>query len=65
MYYWGLAWRILSIILLAGEMSSTVQEFEQFLALPFFVVGVKTDISSPVAIVKFSKFVGIFNSIIF
>ena len=46
-------------------MSSTVQEFEQFLALPFFVVGVKTDLSSPVAIAEFSKFVGIFNSIIF
>ena len=46
-------------------MSSTVLQFEQFLELPFFVVGMKTDLSSPVAIAEFSKFVDIFNSIIF
>ena len=42
-YYWSLAWRILSITLLACEMSTTVWQFQQFhncvvvsLALPFF-----------------------------
>ena len=35
-YYWSLAWRILSITLLACEMSTTVQQFEHSLALPFF-----------------------------
>ena len=41
MYYWSLAWRILSIMLLACEMSSTVWQFEHSLALPFFVIGMK------------------------
>ena len=41
-YYWSLAWRILSIILVACEMSLTVEYFEHSLALPFF--GMKTDL---------------------
>ena len=36
MYRWSLAWRILSIILLACEMRAIVQQFEYCLALPFF-----------------------------
>ena len=44
MYYWSLAWRILSITLLACEMSTTVQQFEQSLALPLFGTGMKTDL---------------------
>ena len=44
MYYWILAWRILSIILLAREMSATVWYFEHSLALPFFEIGIKTDL---------------------
>ena len=43
-YCWSLAWRILSITLLACEMSATVRQFEHSLALPFFGIGVKTDL---------------------
>ena len=43
-YCWSLAWRILSIILLACEMSAFVQQFEHSLALPSFGTGMKTDI---------------------
>ena len=42
-YYWSLAWRILSISLLAREISAVVQWFEHSLALPFFGTGMKTD----------------------
>ena len=41
-YCWSLAWRILSITLLVCEMSATVQEFEDSLALPFSGIGMKT-----------------------
>ena len=44
MYCWSLAWRILSITLLACEMSAIVQWFEHSLALPFFGIGMKTDL---------------------
>ena len=44
MYCWGLAWRILSITLLACEMSAIVREFEHSLALRFFGIGMKTDL---------------------
>ena len=44
MYYWSLAWRILSITLIACEMSAIVQSFEHSLALPFFGIGMKTDL---------------------
>ena len=44
MYCWSLAWRILSITLLACEMGATVQEYEHSLALPFFGIGMKTDL---------------------
>ena len=40
---WSLAWRILSIILLACEISAIVWYFEHSLALPFFGIGMKTD----------------------
>ena len=43
-YCWSLAWRILSISLLACEMSATVRWFEHSLALPFFGIGMKTDL---------------------
>ena len=36
--------RILSITLLACEMSAIVQLFEHSLALPFFGIGMKTDL---------------------
>ena len=44
MYYWSLAWRILSITLLVCEMSAIVRQFEHSLALPFFRIGMKTDL---------------------
>ena len=43
-YCWSLAWRILSITLLACKMSAIVQKFEHSLALPFFGIGMKTDL---------------------
>ena len=45
MYCWSPAWRILSITLLACEMSATMQLFEYSSALPFFGIGMKTDLS--------------------
>ena len=55
-YCWSLAWRILSITLPECEMSAIVRYFEHSLALPFFGIGMKTDLSSPVATAEFSKF---------
>ena len=46
-YCWSLAWRILSVTLLACEMSAIVREFEHSLALPFFGIGMKTDLFQP------------------
>ena len=43
-YCWRVAWRILSMTLLACEISATVQSFEHALALPFFGIGMKTDL---------------------
>ena len=43
-YCWSLAWRILSITLLVCEMSAIVWEFEHSLELPFFWIGMKTDL---------------------
>ena len=61
MYCWSLAWRILSITLKAFEMNETVWWFEHSLDLPFFVIGMKTDFSSAVAMAEFSKFAGILS----
>ena len=44
MYCWSLAWRILSITLLACEMSAILRLFEHSLALPFFGIGMNTDL---------------------
>ena len=43
-YCWSLAWRILSSTLLVCEKSALVRQFEHSLALPFFGVGMKTDL---------------------
>ena len=43
-YCWSLAWTILSITLLVCEMSAIVRHFEHSLALPFFGIGMKTDL---------------------
>ena len=45
MYCWSLAWRILSIILLACEMKAIVQESEHSLALSFLGIAMKADLS--------------------
>ena len=43
-------------------MSAIVWQFEHSLALPFFGIGMKTDLSSPVATAEFSKFAGILSA---
>ena len=43
-YCWSLAWRILSITLLACKMSTIMCWFEHSLALPFLGIGMKTDL---------------------
>ena len=43
-YCKSLAWRILSMILLACEKSAIVWLFEHCLALPFFMIRMKTDL---------------------
>ena len=43
-YFWSLAWRILSITLLACEMSATMRQFEHSLALLLFGIRMKTDL---------------------
>ena len=50
----------MSIALLANECNCVI--VEQFLALPFFGFGMKTDLSSPVATAEFSKFAGILSA---
>ena len=61
-YYWSLAWRILSVTLLVFKMSTIVWLVEHSLALPFFGIGKKTDLFSPVATAEFSKFAGILSA---
>ena len=43
-YCRSLAWRILSITLLACEVSAVMQYLEHSLVLPFFGIGMKTDL---------------------
>ena len=62
MYCWTLAWKILSITLLACKMSTTVQLFEHSLTLPFSGTGMETDVSSLVATPEFSIFADILNA---
>ena len=61
-YRWILTWWILRMTWLASEMGAVVQYFEHSLAWPFFGIGMKTDLSSPVATVEFSKFHGILKA---
>ena len=64
MHCWSLAWRILSITLLAYEMSAIVQQFEHSWALSFFGIGMKTDFSSPMATAEFSKLADILSAVL-
>ena len=43
-YVWSLTWRILSTTLPACKVSTIIWQFEHSLALPFFGIGMKTDI---------------------
>ena len=43
-YFWSLAWMTLSMTLLACEVSAILWYFEHSLALPFFGIGMKTDL---------------------
>ena len=43
-YCWSLAWRILSMILLSCEMSALCGSLSILWALPFFGIGMKTDL---------------------
>ena len=61
MYCWSLAWRILSITLLACEMSAIAQ-LEHSLALPFLGLEWKLTFSSPVATAEFSRFAGMLSA---
>ena len=62
MHCWSLAWKILSIILLACEMIAIVQQFEYFFALPFFGIGMKTDLFQSFDHCWVSKFAGILSA---
>ena len=66
-YCWSLVWSILSITLLACEMSAIVQYFEHSLPLPFFGIGMKTDLfQSCVATIKLSKWIILWsNNLVF
>ena len=57
LYYWSLAWRILSITLLVRKMSAIVQQFVHSLGLER-----KLTFSSPVATAEFSKLAGIVSA---
>ena len=68
-YCWSLAWRILSITLLACEMSALVRKFKHSLALSFFGIVMKTDLFHSWPLLSFLNFmvywVQHFDSIIF
>ena len=59
---WSLAWRILSVTLLACEMSAIVWHFEHSLALSFFGTGMKIDLFQDCGHTEFSKFAGILST---
>ena len=60
-YWWCLAWRILSITLLACEMSAIVSYSEHSLALPFLGVGMKTDLFKSCGHCWVSRFGGVLS----
>ena len=62
MYYWSLAWRILSITLLACEMSSVVCSLSIHWHCLSLGLEWKLTFSSPVATAEFSKCAGILSA---
>ena len=61
-YCWSLAWRIFSITLLACEMSTTVRLDKHSLTLPFFGIGMKTDLFQSYGHCWVFKLAGISNA---
>ena len=61
-YCWSLPWRILSITLLACEMSAIVRSFDHSLHCLSLGLQWKLTFSSPVATAEFSKFAGILSA---
>ena len=61
-FCWSLAWRIWCITLLECEISTVLQWFEHSLAFPFFGIGRKKILSSPMATAEFSKCAGILSA---
>ena len=57
-----LEWVAIAFSMLACEMGAIVWYFEHSLALLFFGIGMKTDLSNPVATAEFSKFSGILSA---
>ena len=60
-YCWSLLWRILSLTLLACEMSTVVWHFEHSLTLSFFGIGMNLIFSSSVVTADFYKFAGVLS----
>ena len=61
-YCWSLDWIILSITLLVCEISAIMRYFDHSLALPFFCIGMKTDLFQPRDHCWFSKFADILSA---
>ena len=61
-YCWNLAWRILSITFLTCKRITIVQQSEHSLALPFFEIGMKSDLFQSYYHCWVFKFDGILNS---
>ena len=57
-----LEWVTITFSMLACEMTAIVQKFKHSLALFFFGIRMKTDLSNPVAMAEFSKFAGILSA---
>ena len=62
MYYWSLAWRILSITLQACEMSAIVQSLNILWHCLSLELEWKLTFPNPVGTAQFSKFAGILSA---
>ena len=61
-YRWSLPWRILSFTLLACEIRAIVLQFEYSLSLPFFGIGMKTDLFQSCGHCRVFKFASILRA---
>ena len=64
MYYWRVAWSILSITLLPCEISTTVGQSEHSLDCSSLGLEWNLTFSNPMATAEFSKFAGILNGVL-